>query len=120
AVHSSGTRFANFAMPRRGLMKIAKWILSWVISTAVALSVCYPLAYAAMSQEDYQRALKIAEQHVQRKKSRFASRANGLTGSATLLRNLYGRTYQVGDHWDVAVYQSEATQMRMTSESSKL
>ncbi len=66
-------------------------------------------ARAAMSEREYQSALKIADQYVQRRKG-----AAGSAGavSASLARSLLGRFYRVGDRWDVAAFHEIPTMVR--------
>jgi hypothetical protein len=66
--------------------------------------------HAAMSEQDYLKALKIADQAVARKKS---TQANASSLSSSLIKSLFGRYYQVGDTWDVAAWQIHSSKMRM-------
>jgi hypothetical protein len=80
---------------------------------------------ADMSDADYQAALSLAEKKVARTQGHSAARAslnsqhvNAL--SSSLIRALFGRTYQVGDHWDVASWSAGNTMARMTNDPEKL
>ena len=80
---------------------------------------------ADMSDEDYQSALALAQKKVSRQKNA------GLTAqslnpqslnarSASLIRNPFGRVYQVGDRWEVAAWSFQNTMARMTTDPSQL
>lgn len=78
-----------------------------------------------MSDADYQAALKLAQKKVMRLKkwntltaSLTDSSANAL--SSSLIRNLFGREYRVGDSWDVASWTFEKTMARMTTDPAHL
>lgn len=60
-------------------------------------------AIADPAQDYYREALRVADQHVQKQKRREAEGASAL--SSSLIRELLGRYYQVGDRWEVAAAQ---------------
>lgn len=88
------------------------WVLGFLAATIPLL------ARADLSEEAYQAALKLADKKVQRQKSLNSQSGNAL--SSSLIRNLFGRYYQVGDHWDVAAWRLDNTMARMTADPSQL
>ena len=86
-------------------------------SYLMALSFCAGLStggsYAQADEyQDYQTALKIADQHVQRKKANSSVPLAGAL-SSTRVKSVRGKYYEVGETWEVAAYQFESTQMRV-------
>jgi hypothetical protein len=84
-----------------------------------------PLVSSASSSEaandtgydaGYQAALKLAQKKVAKQKQ-FNSQS-GSALSTSLIRNLFGRMYQVGDSWDVASW-SETNPMAMKSSDAE-
>ncbi|OFZ20551.1 MAG: hypothetical protein A2X94_11020 [Bdellovibrionales bacterium GWB1_55_8] len=69
-----------------------------------------------LKPEDYEKALQIAQRKVQRERSLMQSGAL----SASPASRLFGRFYEEGDTWDVAVWRLQPTQMRRTSEPHHL
>lgn len=89
------------------------------IATAFAITAIFPgHSRADLSEEDYQAALKVAQKKVARQKSLNSQSANAL--SSSLIRTLFGRYYQVGDHWDVAAWSFDHSMARMTSDPESL
>jgi hypothetical protein len=74
-------------------------------------------AQAALPEKEYLSQLKIANELSTRKKQ--TSPPPGQALSSTLLTRLFGRYYQVGDHWTVAAWQLERSMMRMTGDTNQ-
>lgn len=70
------------------------------------------------SQPEYIAALKIADRAVQRKKALQQNGGSAL--SSAIIKSFFGRYYQVGDTWDMAMVRIAIPAMRMTSDSDKL
>jgi hypothetical protein len=97
--------------PRTGLLA--------VLSASFVFSGIFPaFSHADLSEDAYQAALKAADKKVQRQKSLNSQSANAL--SSSLIRNLFGRYYQVGDNWDVAAWSFDNTMARMTTDPAHL
>ena len=72
---------------------------------------------ASMPESEYLKALQIADKKVQRQKeAQFQSQAL----STSTLKSHFGRFYQVGDNWDIAVWKTDRPIMRMTTEPTHL
>jgi hypothetical protein len=86
---------------------------------ALVISAFLPRAEsrAAMSEADYLSALSVAQGKVERTRS-TARTASAV--SSTIVRNLLGRYYEVGDSWDVAAWNFSETQMRKTQDPEQL
>jgi hypothetical protein len=95
-----------------------KFISSSVLAALTACLVFPAVSHADLSEADYQAALKVAEKKVARQKSLNSQSGNAL--SSSLIRTLFGRYYQVGDHWDVAAWSFDNTMARMTSDPEHL
>jgi hypothetical protein len=91
--------------------------LLWISAFALATT-----AHASMSREDYLKALQIAQAKVDRVNGANNSRDEALSSST--IKMLYGRYYQVGDHWKVAAWYARSNQAAMsaprTTESGSL
>ncbi len=72
---------------------------------------------ASMPEKDYKAALQVAEAKVVKKASAL-NQAQAL--SASMIKQLFGRYYQVGDSWDVAAWPMNHATMRMTSDPVQL
>lgn len=100
--------------------RLGRWVLFFCGTLALAVGIPFASAEESaigISPSDYFAALKIADRAVQKKKGR-----HGLSSavSSRLLRSLFGRYYEVGDAWDVAVLRLRPNLERMTEESSHL
>ncbi|MGK5084229.1 hypothetical protein WDW37_13115 [Bdellovibrionota bacterium FG-1] len=73
---------------------------------------------AQLSDQDYRRALKIAEKKATRIKNRKKINESALTTS--LVELLFGHPYQKGDNWMVAAWTFENPMARMTGDPSQL
>lgn len=91
--------------------------LSLKSSVLILLFAGLNSASGSLSEKDYVAALKMAEAKVQRQK---AAAANPGAISSSLLRTLYGRYYRVGDTWEVAAFQYDNPNMRMTANPEQL
>jgi hypothetical protein len=69
---------------------------------------------ASMPEKEYISQLQIANELALKNKSLKSSRSQAL--SSTLIKRLFGRYYQVGDSWTVAVWKVDHGMMRMTSD----
>lgn len=87
-----------------------------ILTAFMALSA--PTALASMSYKDYAAALKAADQAVKEKKTRLQNTSGAL--SSALLRQLFGRYYEVDDSWDVAAVQIDNPMARMTQDEDQL
>ncbi len=87
----------------------------WIAINLVGL-INY-LAYAAMPEKDYRAALQLAEKRVLKKNEVQNSSENI---SASTLKILFGRFYQVGDCWDVASWSFRNSEMRKTDNPQDL
>ena len=65
--------------------------------------------YAAMPEKDYRAALQVAEKTVLRKNQNKSGSGNL---SASTLKMLFGRFYQVGDNWDIASWNFKNSEIR--------
>src|SRR5262245_29334692 len=96
----------------------AKWL------SVISLSItCFSpvISHADMSEADYQTALSAVQKKVERTRSagQTALSLNPQSTAAlssTSIRNLLGRTYQVGDRWQVAAWSAENAMARMTGD----
>ncbi len=89
------------------------------ITTTAALGLVVILAgaratYAALSEDDYFKSLRIADQYVRKLKDRNGD--GTVSGSLALgargprrsdLKSLQGRTYHVGDQWEVIAWRTD-------------
>lgn len=92
-------------------------IAQWTFATCALFLKIEPESLA-MSDSDYLQALKIADQKVAAQKKSRSSTGGAL--SASLLKNLLGRYYEVGDQWEVLAWHFVPSMMRMTSEPNRL
>ena len=92
------------------------------IITLLSFSSASP-TLAAMPEKDYRDALQVAEKNILRKhqppggsKNLSASALSTSALSASTLKMLFGRFYQVGDSWDIAAWIFRNSEMRKTSD----
>jgi len=71
-------------------------------------------AVAYNSEDYYLDALKIADQHVQKRKARIWTAA--FAPALSLIQARFGRSYRVGDFWEVAAEQRVASMAKRTSD----
>lgn len=96
------------------------------LGAAFAFPGIFPaISRADMSDADYQAALKLVQKKALRLKkwntlSASVSSPSGNALSSSLIRNLFGRMYRVGDQWDVAAWSFENTMARMTTDPTHL
>jgi hypothetical protein len=97
-----------------------------VFGSICSITALSPAISAAdLPDADYQAAHAAAEKKVARTKAR-ASRGSSLNShhvnalSTSLIRNLFGRVYKVGDRWEVASWSASNTMARMTDDPEKL
>src|SRR6476620_2091726 len=85
-------------------------------------TLLFSFSAQAMPEQEYLRALKIAEKKVEKQQSAARSSLHALSSavgsgnpafSAGMFSTLFGRRYQVGDQWDVAAWQLDHGMMRM-------
>lgn len=88
-----------------------KWINLSLLSAFIFFE-----AKASMPEKDYRFSLQLAEKKVQ-KQNQLLNTSQAL--SSTLIKSLFGRYYQIGDHWDVAAWQINSNMMRMTNDLSQ-
>ncbi len=84
----------------------------------VAILIGAQATYASLSEDDYFKSLRIADQYVRKLKDRNAADtpagASGLEARAPRrsdLRSLQGRSYRVGDQWEVIAWRSDKMQV---------
>lgn len=82
-----------------------------------SLSLISQLGHAAMPEKLYRSQLQFANEWATKKKVESSDQSQAL--SSQLITRLFGRYYQVGDHWTVAAWQIEHGMMRMTSEANQ-
>jgi hypothetical protein len=70
-----------------------------------------------MDQSAYRDALRIADEYVKKQKAVQAD-AGALTTS--MVKQLYGRYYEVGETWEVAAVHIDSSQMRRTGDPAQL
>ena len=98
----------RFQMPRFHSIR-ATFIL---MLSAVTLLLQAQSATGALPPDEYEKALHIAQKKVLRENT--AAQPGALFAASA--SRVIGRFYQIGDHWDVAVWRLQPTQMRKTSD----
>ncbi len=101
----------------RGIYHLKSSSLICLSTSIVFFGSSFVSVKADMPESIYRYSLKIAEKKTH-KKSILRARAQNFPFSA--IRSIFGRDFQVGDHWTVAAWQIRPSTMRMTNEESHL
>jgi hypothetical protein len=69
-----------------------------------------------MPEQLYKEALRVANQKVLRQKQNLAQESSHSSAlSSSMIKSMFGRFYQIGDSWDVAVWPISQVHLAMTS-----
>jgi hypothetical protein len=89
---------------------ISIWMVGFLLAQLASASTQVPSTDASSSQyeEQYKEMLQIAQKKVEHI-HQLRAQASGTALSTSLVQNVLGRFYQVGDNWDVLVWQESST-----------
>jgi hypothetical protein len=94
-------------------------VLTTVLATVLVSQIAGASPASDRYENQYKEMLQIAQKKVERVQS-LRAQASGSELSTSLVRNVLGRYYQVGDNWDVLVWQESSNMAAKTSEPTKV